>query len=46
MGRAYGNHGKIENMFTQDLGLKRLKERVWLEDLGVDGRMRLNGMVK
>ena len=46
MGRAYGNHGKRENMFTQDFGLKRLKERVWLEDLGVDSRMRLNGMVK
>jgi hypothetical protein len=46
MGRAYGNHWKRENMFIQDFGLKRLKERVWLEDLGVDGKMRLNGMVK
>lgn len=33
-------------MFTQDFGLKSLKERVWLQDLGVEGRMRLNGMVK
>jgi len=46
MGRAYGNHVKRKNMFTQDFGLKSLKERVWLQDLGVEGRMRLNGMVK
>lgn len=46
MGRAYRNHGKRENMFTQDFGLERLKEKVWLEELGVDGRMILNGMLK
>jgi len=45
MGR-HGNHGKTENMLIQDFGLKRLKEGVWLKDLGVDGRMRLNGVVK
>jgi hypothetical protein len=42
MGRAYRNYGRSENMFIQNFGLKRLKERVWVEDLGVDGRMRLN----
>lgn len=42
MGRAYGNHGRRENMYVQDFGLKELKARVWLEDLDVDGRMKLN----
>lgn len=42
MVRTYGNHWKRENMFTQDFGLKRLKERVWLQDQGVDDKMRLN----